>query len=247
MNNNDYLEAMGIQVWKPRRVLPFAKQVEQKVEQQEVEQELEQKLLPENETEGLSESWAMLQQQVSQCTACELHETRSNTVFGVGNLQADWLIVGEAPNEEEEQAGEPFVGSAGHMLNQMLLAIGVSREEVFIVDIIKCRPPLNQKTQNSKQRDPKQEECVSCQPFLLKQIEIIKPKVILSVGRIASQSLLKTKETISHLRGSKYVFEEADIPLVPTFHPAYLLRSPMEKSKVWSDLLLAKKVVEGRL
>lgn len=238
MNKNGYLEAMGVQVWKPRRSLPFAKQVEQNSLQSN-------EALEENETsEENDESWSLLQQQVSECTACELHQTRTNTVFGVGNLEADWMIVGEAPGEEEDASGEPFVGAAGKMLNQMLLAIGVSREQVFIVNILKCRPPL---MPSGKQRDPKQEEVTSCQHFLMKQINRVKPKVILAVGRVATQNLLQTKETIGHLRGNTFTLTDTQIPLVATFHPAYLLRSPTEKSKVWSDLVVAKKVLEGRL
>ena len=226
MAKNDYLEAMGIPVWKSRRNLPFAKQIEQGI------------VFEESQTE-LDSDWESLQQQVTQCTACDLHQTRKNTVFGVGNVNADWMIIGEAPGEEEESVGEPFVGQAGQMLSQMLLAIGVSREKVFIANILKCRPPNN--------RDPKQDEVHRCQGFLKQQINMIKPKVILAVGRVAAQNLLHTKETISHIRGNTYTLQETQIPLVATYHPAYLLRSPTEKSKAWVDLVLAKKVLEGRL
>jgi len=215
---------MGVQTWKSRRNLPFAHQIERAC-------------IP--ETKMLEESvddWVLLQEQVSQCTACELHQTRSNTIFGTGNLYADWMIVGDAPNEEEELAGEPFVGASGHMLNQMLLAIGVTREQVFIVNVLKCRPPND--------RDPKREEVASCEIFLLQQINKVKPKVILAVGRIAAQNLLGTKETIGHLREIEHQFEKANLPLVATFHPAYLLKSPLGKSKVWADLVRAKKIID---
>jgi len=231
MNKNGYLEAMGIPVWKSRRSLPFAKQIEREIAVSEVVFE---------ETQiSSAEDWELLQHQVRQCTACELYQTRKNTVFGVGDFNADWMIIGEAPGESEELAGEPFVGQAGHMLSQMLLAIGVSREKVFIANILKCRPPNN--------RDPKQDEVYCCQDFLKQQIKLIKPKVILAVGRVAAQNLLHTKETISHIRGNTYTLQETEIPLVATYHPAYLLRSPTEKSKAWVDLVLAKKVLEGRL
>ena len=231
MAKNAYLQAMGIPAWKPRRNLPFAKQIEQEIiASDSVFEE------PSAETEV---EWEALKQQVSQCTACDLHQNRKNTVFGVGNLHADLMIIGEAPGEAEEVRGEPFVGPAGHMLNQMLLAIGVSREKVFIANILKCRPPNN--------RDPKQDEVNSCHGFLKQQIKLIKPKVILAVGRVAAQNLLHTKETIGHIRGNTYALEEIQIPLVVTYHPAYLLRSPTEKSKAWMDLVLAKKVLEDRL
>jgi len=231
MAKNAYLEAMGIPVWKSRRNLPFAKQIEQGIVAPEI-------VIDEQQME-VDDDWESLQHQVKQCIACGLHQTRKNTVFGVGNLQADWMIIGEAPGEAEEARGEPFVGPAGQMLNQMLLAIGVSREKVFIANILKCRPPNN--------RDPKQDEVNSCQGFLKQQIKLIKPKVILAVGRVAAQNLLHTKETIGHIRGKPYALEETQIPLVATYHPAYLLRSPTEKSKAWVDLVLAKKVLEGRL
>lgn len=229
MAKNGYLEAMGIPVWKSRRNLPFEKQIEQAIE------------VPASDPEDseTTTDWQALRQAVSECTACELHQTRKNTVFGVGNLQADWMIIGEAPGDTEESVGEPFVGPAGQMLNQMLFAIGQSREQVFIANILKCRPPNN--------RDPKQQEVNSCRHFLMQQIKGIKPKVILAVGRVAAQNLLHTKDTIGHIRGNIYQLEETQTPLVATYHPAYLLRAPTEKSKAWADLVMAKKLFEERL
>ncbi len=221
MSQRGYLAAMGISVWKSRRGLPFAKSIEQA------------------ETNGVEEtpleSWDLLQQQVAQCTACELHQSRTNTVFGVGNRQADWMIIGEAPGADEDAKGEPFVGRAGLLLNQMLFAIGVSREVVFIANILKCRPPNN--------RDPRVDEVTHCENFLVQQINTIKPKVILAVGRIAAQNLLKSKEPIGRLRGQVYQYGEFSTPLVATYHPAYLLRAPREKSKAWADLVLAKRII----
>lgn len=175
--------------------------------------------------------WEGLVARVTGCTACELHRTRTQTVFGVGNRAADWLIIGEAPGEQEDLKGEPFVGRAGQLLNEMLRAVGLSREAVYIANILKCRPPQN--------RDPLPAEAAACEGFLRRQLSIIEPRIILAVGRIAAQNLLKTDRPIGKLRGS--VHRYADIPLVVTYHPAYLLRSPLEKRKAWDDLQLAQR------
>ncbi|OGT88667.1 MAG: hypothetical protein A2286_05185 [Gammaproteobacteria bacterium RIFOXYA12_FULL_61_12] len=184
--------------------------------------------------EGVRSAWDELQQQVAACTACpELVANRTQTVFGVGNRLADWLIVGEAPGADEDRQGEPFVGRAGQLLNAMLAAIGLKRESVYIANVLKCRPPGN--------RDPKPEEAANCERFLLRQIELIQPKVMLSVGRISAQSLLQTDAPVGRLRGRVHPFGEGQIPLVVTYHPAYLLRSPDQKGKAWDDLQLALK------
>lgn len=175
-------------------------------------------------------NWDGLQAEVSGCTACGLHATRTQAVFGVGDRQASWLIIGEAPGAEEDRQGEPFVGRAGKLLDAMLLAIGLQREQVFIANILKCRPPNN--------RDPLPEEARCCRPFLERQMALIKPRIILAVGRIAAQNLLQTDTPMGKLRGR--VYRVAGIPLVVTYHPAYLLRSPREKRKAWEDLLLAR-------
>lgn len=180
-----------------------------------------------------------LRRTVADCTRCELHRGRTQTVFGVGSPEAHWLIIGEAPGAEEDRQGEPFVGRAGRLLNAMLAAIGLSREAVYIANILKCRPPQN--------RDPRPEEVACCEPYLLGQIEILAPKVILAVGRIAGQNLLKTTTAIGRLRGQVFEYGSARIPLVVTYHPAYLLRSPREKQKAWQDLLLAKRVYRERI
>ncbi len=173
--------------------------------------------------------WDTLAGCVRDCTACELHKTRTQTVFGVGNRQAEWLIIGEAPGADEDRQGEPFVGRAGQLLNAMLRAMGFPRETVFIANVLKCRPPGN--------RDPKPEESASCAGYLARQIELVNPKVILCVGRIAAQTLLNTDTPIGKLRGQ--VHQLGARPMVVTYHPAYLLRSPGEKRKAWSDLQLA--------
>ncbi len=176
--------------------------------------------------------WGLLRERVAACTACDLCKTRAQTVFGVGNTGADWLIIGEAPGADEDRQGEPFVGRAGQLLNAMLLAIGLPRETVFIANILKCRPPGN--------RDPKPEEVARCLPFLHNQIALLKPKIILAVGRIAAQNLLATDVPLARLRGKLHRFGAADTPLVITYHPAYLLRTPADKRKAWDDLKFAR-------
>jgi DNA polymerase len=176
--------------------------------------------------------WGTLRERVAACTACDLCKTRTQTVFGVGNPRADWLVIGEAPGADEDRQGEPFVGRAGQLLNAMLLAIGLPRETVFIANILKCRPPGN--------RDPKPEEVARCLPFLHNQIALLKPKIILAVGRIAAQNLLATDVPLARLRGKLHRFGEANTPLVITYHPAYLLRTPADKRKAWDDLKFAR-------
>jgi len=180
-----------------------------------------------------SADWGVLRERVAACTACaELCRTRTQTVFGVGNTRAEWLVIGEAPGAEEDRQGEPFVGRAGQLLNAMLLAIGLPRETVFIANILKCRPPGN--------RDPKPEEVSRCLPYLTNQIALLKPKIILAVGRIAAQNLLATDAPLARLRGKLHTFGEANTPLVITYHPAYLLRTPSDKRKAWEDLKFAR-------
>lgn len=181
--------------------------------------------------------WETLERTVLSCTRCALHQTRTQAVFGVGNRQAQWMVIGEAPGADEDRQGEPFVGRAGQLLNSMLKAIGLAREEVYIANVLKCRPPAN--------RDPLPEEAATCEPYLKRQIELIKPRIILAVGRIAAQNLLKTDTKIGALRGKRHVYPGTDIPLVVTYHPAYLLRSPLEKRKAWEDLQLAQRVAQG--
>ena len=182
--------------------------------------------------------WAALRARVAACTACELHRTRTQTVFGVGSEQAEWLVIGEAPGAEEDRQGEPFVGRAGQLLNSMLRAIGLERGEVYIANILKCRPPGN--------RDPKPEEALCCTPYLARQIALLRPKIILAVGRIAAQTLLATAVPLARLRGQVHRYGAFATPLVVTYHPAYLLRSPGEKRKAWADLKLARSVLAGR-
>ncbi len=181
-------------------------------------------------------SWDELAGRVRGCTLCPLHVSRTQSVFGVGNRSADWMVIGEAPGMEEDRQGEPFVGRAGQLLNSMLKAIGLQREQVFIANILKSRPPNN--------RDPRPEEVRACIPYLFRQIELVNPKLILCVGRIAAQTLLETQTPIGKLRGKLHRIAGGR-PMVITYHPAYLLRSPVEKRKAWSDLMLAVRTYEA--
>jgi uracil-DNA glycosylase len=235
---DDYLEAMGIEQWVSRdRAIVMAAPQGTVTEAQAVTE------AGVAENAGYSESgvsvleWPELESRVACCTRCVLHETRTRTVFGTGNRTADWMIIGEAPGADEDRQGEPFVGRAGQLLTAMLGATGLRREEVYITNILKCRPPGN--------RDPLPEEVDSCHDFLERQIALINPSLILAVGRIAAHNLLQTDLPIGRLRGRVHRYGKADIPLVVTYHPAYLLRSPLEKRKSWEDLQLAQKVHRG--
>lgn len=179
--------------------------------------------------------WSALETQVRQCQLCDLHKTRTQAVFGVGNRNADWLIIGEAPGADEDRLGEPFVGRAGQLLNAMLKAIGLERNQVYIANILKCRPPGN--------RDPRPEEEASCTPYLWRQIELIQPRLILALGRVAAQRLLQSSSNLARLRGNVHRLAVTDTPVIVTYHPAYLLRSPGEKRKAWQDLLFARDFV----
>jgi uracil-DNA glycosylase family 4 len=179
-------------------------------------------------------NWEDLKRAVSNCTACGLHATRTQTVFGVGDERAEWLLVGEAPGAEEDRLGEPFVGQAGKLLDNMLAALGLRRgENVYIANVLKCRPPGN--------RNPEPEEVARCTPYLLRQIALIQPKLIVAMGRFAAQTLLASDASIASLRGR--VHRYAGVPLVVTYHPAYLLRTLPDKAKAWSDLVFARRLM----
>lgn len=214
-----YLRALGIDVWVPRdQAAPDGEGLP---------------TLADTPAESLD--WPELRAAVRNCTRCELHTSRTQTVFGVGNESADWLIIGEAPGAEEDRRGEPFVGRAGQLLDEMLRAAGKERGDVFIANILKCRPPNN--------RDPKVSESAACRGYLERQIALIQPSIILAVGRIAAQLLLDTDTPVGKLRGQLHRY--ASIPVVVTYHPAYLLRSPTQKRKAWQDLCLAMDVAAG--
>ena len=220
-----YLKEMGITVWSERELVSIEgtptdiKHITE--ENKPLCKELGQEL-------------SYLANQVEACDQCELHKSRTQTVFGVGNKNSDWLIVGEAPGVDEDFKGEPFVGRAGKLLNAMLFSMGLQRQEVFIANILKCRPPKN--------RDPKINEVEACEKYLRQQIALIKPKIILALGRIAAQNLLKSDTPIGKMRGNSYLYPDTNLPVVVTYHPAYLLRSPREKRKVWQDIKFAQHI-----
>lgn len=202
----NYLSAMGIQPWQLKQSVPAP-------------------------CTQSTETLVTLCANVAHCTACVLHKTRTQAVFGVGNQQADLMLIGEAPGFYEDQKGEPFVGRAGQLLNAMLQAIGLDRHTVYIANILKCRPPNN--------RDPLPEEVNQCTRFLTKQIALIQPKLLLALGRIAAHHLLNTQASLGQMRGKLHSYGTSDTPLIVTYHPAYLLRNPKDKNKAWQDLQLA--------
>ena len=217
-----YLNALGIQVWTGRNKTTVAAE----------ETAATAPVLAPSSSDVALLDWTTLQKRVATCTLCGLHSTRTQTVFGVGDNNAQWMVIGEAPGADEDRQGEPFVGRAGKLLNEMLRAVGLPREDVYIANVLKCRPPNN--------RDPLPVEVAQCAPYLKRQVELVQPKIILAVGRIAAQNLLQTDITIGKLRGQQFSY--AGIPLVVTYHPAYLLRSPAEKRKAWDDLRFARDV-----
>jgi len=218
---HEYLKAMGVQRWVARDRTGA----------------VTEECLPEQATAGIGpveQDWLALETQVSSCKKCQLHESRTQTVFGTGNRNADWLIIGEAPGADEDRQGEPFVGRAGKLLTEMLFAAGFQRADVYIANILKCQPPAN--------RDPLPDEVACCHAYLRQQIALIQPQVILAVGRVAAHNLLQTDSQLGRLRGKVHHYGDTGIPVVVTYHPAYLLRSPLEKRKVWRDLQFAKTV-----
>ena len=182
---------------------------------------------------------AALRSKVAACTACPLHAGRRQTVFGVGNPNADWMFVGEGPGEEEDRRGEPFVGRAGKLLDAMLRAMGLDRTKVYIANIVKCRPPNN--------RNPSLEEATTCIPFLRRQIELVAPRLIVALGAVAAQRLLETDRPVGAMRGQIHHLAQPACPVLVTYHPAYLLRSPGQKGKSWEDLRLAMREMEAML
>jgi uracil-DNA glycosylase len=223
LRRREYLDAIGIDLWVPRGSrAPVAKAGVSSEPQ------------PDTQAPAL---WEALRQEVLSCTRCPLHATRTQGVVGVGPRRADWLVIGEAPGAEEDRRGEPFVGAAGQLLDAMLRAIGLDRAtNVYIANVLKSRPPGN--------RDPKPEEVAACLPYLIRQIALLQPKIMLAVGRIAAQNLLGTQVPLGRLRGQLHHFGEFNTPLVVTYHPAYLLRTPADKRKAWEDLKFARSVYQ---
>ena len=189
-----------------------------------------------SEQASSTRGWFELKQAVPACTACELHKSRTQTVFGVGDENADWMLIGEAPGAEEDRLGDPFVGQAGRLLDNMLAAIHLNRaDNVYIANVLKCRPPGN--------RNPQPEEVAQCSAHLARQIELIQPKLIVAMGRFAAQALLGTDATIASLRGKLHRY--AGVALIVTYHPAYLLRNLPDKAKAWADLVFARQTMAG--
>lgn len=240
LRRNQYLKTLGVDVWVSRHPASTSTPVVASVPAPLEPVEAQVPLVAPTETQPLERdtTWDSLRTEVLACTKCSLHTSRTQGVFGVGNRQAQWLVVGEAPGAEEDRRGEPFVGRAGHLLDAMLRAIGLNRaNNVYIANVLKSRPPGN--------RDPKPEEVAACLPYLMRQIELLRPRVMLAVGRIAAQNLLATDAPLGRLRGKVHHFGELNTPLIVTYHPAYLLRTPGDKRKAWEDLKFARNVFRG--
>lgn len=238
-----YLEAMGIPVWLPRQPVAPAPPSDTAVAAAGPAG-----IESPPETAGLDTSapapghiaamgWETLHEAIRGCTRCGLCESRTQAVPGVGNGAADLLVIGEAPGQEEDRQGEPFVGRAGQLLDRMLAAIGQDRRTVFITNVLKCRPPKN--------RDPAAEEALACAPYLRRQIELIAPRAILSVGRVSAQNLLETSTAVGRLRGQWHRYGPRETPLRVTYHPAYLLRNPAAKRQAWADLKQVRDRLHG--
>lgn len=229
----EYLEAIGIDVWVPRVPAATAAGAARPPAMTPAVTHPAPAATAGESAAEVASRWEALRQEVLHCTRCPLHLTRTQGVFGVGPKRCDWLVIGEAPGAEEDRRGEPFVGAAGQLLDAMLRAIGLDRtQNVYIANVLKSRPPGN--------RDPKPEEVSACLPYLVRQIALLKPKIMLAVGRIAAQNLLGTDAPLGRLRGSVHYFGELNTPLVVTYHPAYLLRTPGDKRKAWEDLKFAR-------
>ncbi|MEM9243536.1 MAG: uracil-DNA glycosylase [Pseudomonadota bacterium] len=218
MAQQDYLKNMGIDQWVLRQT-----------------SETNTSNQINHQTEDDKNDWARLEQQVAECRLCGLEKSRTQTVFGSGSRQASLMIIGEAPGADEDRQGKPFVGRAGQLLTLMLEAIGIQREDVFITNILKCRPPNN--------RDPSPHEVRCCTPYLQQQINFIQPKVMVALGRIAAHFLLETNASLGSMRGKFHYYGEQKTPLFITYHPAYLLRSPGQKAKSYADLRQIKTFI----
>lgn len=228
-----YLQALGVDRWVTRRPVSAAAAHDAPAASAPIDNAPKPMTPARNARQDHTAAWEQLASEVRGCVLCGLQATRTQTVFGVGNRHAELLVIGEAPGADEDRQGEPFVGRAGQLLNSMLRAMGTPRETVYIANLLKCRPPGN--------RDPAPEEVRCCQPYLRRQIELLSPRLVMAVGRIAAQNLLATDTPIGKLRGRVHRYGEQGTPLIVTYHPAYLLRSPTEKRKSWQDLRLVRR------
>ncbi len=220
-----YLEAMGIDVWLSRHQSQVADLSVVSDEDAAAVIDIESI----DQVNLNEDKWNTLQNEVSECVKCTLCEGRTQTVFGVGNKKSDWMLIGESPGHNEDLQGKPFVGQAGLLLTEMIRAMGLERDSVYIANILKCKLP--------DERNPKVEEIKACGDYLQRQIQLVQPKIILAIGRVAAQTLLETKEPLAKLRGVSH--QLAGIPLIVVYHPAYLLRSLLEKRNAWEDIQLA--------
>jgi uracil-DNA glycosylase len=230
-----YLETIGIDVWLPRTArAPAAAAAAVPATVQRMPAPAAPPPRPVLDAQA---EWQALAEEVKTCRRCALHATRTQGVLGVGPLRADWMVIGEAPGADEDRRGEPFVGAAGQLLDKMLAAIDLDRRtNVYIANVLKSRPPNN--------RDPKPEEVAACLPYLIRQIALLRPKIMLAVGRIAAQNLLQTQTSLGRLRGQVHRFGELNTPLIVTYHPSYLLRTPSDKRKAWEDLKFARGIYQ---
>ena len=236
------LEEMGLTpVWRLRESAPVAERAPAteppaRNESRVTSNESLQPATGDRRAEITSLDWAQLKQRVAGCTDCPLHAKRNKTVFGVGDENADWLFVGEGPGADEDAQGEPFVGPAGKLLDNMLAAISLKRgANVYIANIVKCRPPGN--------RNPEPHEALQCEPYLHRQIELIRPRLIIALGKVAAANLLASDASVGSMRGR--IHQYRGIPLIVTYHPAYLLRNLADKSKAWADLCFAVRTMRG--
>lgn len=228
-----YLQAMGVTPWVRRDAPPV---VSEPPREEAAIEEGAAAVSADSTNTGRAD-WDALRRQVAACTACSLHESRTQTVFGVGNPDAKLMIVGEAPGADEDRQGEPFVGRAGQLLTAMLAAIGLRRQDVYIANILKCRPPGN--------RNPSPTEVACCLPFLERQVALVRPRLIMSVGAVSAHNLLGTDDAVGRLRGAVHAYGPDSVPVVVSYHPAYLLRQPGEKAKAWQDLQKIKRMLDA--
>lgn len=238
---HQYLQAMGIQLWESREQII---QVEAGPKPELVTQQLDRDMSAKKSAVADTiapafQDWQSLVTTVENCTQCALAETRTHVVVGSGHQKAQVMFIGEAPGAEEDKAGLPFVGSAGQLLTEMLRAIGFERQQVYITNMLKCRPPGN--------RDPEAAELAACSIYLQQQIQWVQPRIIVTLGRIAAQQLLKTQQSLGALRGKMHQLPDSRIPVLATYHPAYLLRSPSQKRKAWEDLCALMNFLESEI
>ena len=236
MTKSAYLNNMGVEVWRLRR--DEAESIEKEMPTGLPASELELDQKPTVQASAYSNlNLQELEKDASGCQKCRLSRSRTNVVFGAGSAQAQVMFIGEAPGADEDLQGKPFVGKAGQLLTSIIEALGLTRDDVYIANVLKCRPPMN--------RDPSSDEARACSPYLQRQIDLIAPDVIVALGRVSAQLLLDTERPLGQLRNERHEFLDTGIEVVVTYHPAYLLRRLTEKAKVWEDLLRVRKLIKA--